>query len=106
MGAWKLRIPPNDRPLDRRFEAETGGGRTMLSSLNGFANTELEGGGTVPDIKALASENGLNRLPKSKLRPGASLCPLGFPPALTGFWAPSFRTGAALLGWTGAASRN
>lgn len=79
----------------------------MLSSLNGFANTELEAGGTVPDIKALASENGLNRLPKSKLRPGTSLCPLGFPPAAaTGFGAPWFRIGATLLGWTASDSRN
>lgn len=81
----------------------------MLSSLNGFANTELEGGSTVPDIKALASENGLNRLPKSKLRPAPDLCPLGFgspPAAATGFGAPLFRIGATLLGWAVSASRN
>lgn len=70
VGAWKLLIPPSDRPLERRrFAAETGGGKTMLSSVNGFAKMELEGGGILPDIKALASENGLNSLPWSKLRP-------------------------------------
>lgn len=63
-------MPPSDRPLERRrFAAETGGGKTMLSSVNGFAKMELEGGGILPDIKALASENGLNSLPWSKLRP-------------------------------------
>lgn len=42
----------------------------MLSSVNGFAKMELEGGGGILlDIKALASENGLNSLPWSKLRP-------------------------------------
>lgn len=41
----------------------------MLSSANGFAKMELEGGGILPDMRALASENGLNSLPWSKLRP-------------------------------------
>lgn len=42
----------------------------MLSSVNGFAKMELEGGGGILlDIKAFASENGLNSLPWSKLRP-------------------------------------
>lgn len=78
----------------------------MLSSLNGFDSAELEGGGAVPDIKALASENGLNRRPRSKLRPSPNLCPLGLLPAATGFWAAPSRIGEALLGSTVTASRN
>jgi hypothetical protein len=35
----------------------------MLSSVKGFDSMELEGGSILPDIKALASENGLNSLP-------------------------------------------
>lgn len=86
VGAWKLLMPPSDRPLERRrFAAETGGGKTMLSSANGFTKMELEGGGILPDIKALASENGLNSLPWSKLRPNLR----GFDGGLrtvAGFW--------------------